>query len=77
MHYRVVHWTFASGDPDSSITPSRLTRWVLAKTRPGSILIFHINGRGWSTGRALPGIAAELRKRGYVFVKIEDALGSK
>jgi peptidoglycan/xylan/chitin deacetylase (PgdA/CDA1 family) len=73
-YYRVVHWTFASGDSDRRETPEILTRWVLAKTQPGSILIFHINGRGWSTGRALPGIIHELRKRGYTFVKIEDAL---
>lgn len=74
LQYRVVHWSFASGDPDHRITPDRLTRWVLANTHPGSILIFHINGRGYATGRALPGIVEELKKRGYSLVKLEDAL---
>jgi peptidoglycan-N-acetylglucosamine deacetylase len=74
MNYRVVHWSFASGDPDKNITPEKLTRWVLLKTQPGSILIFHINGRGFSTGKALPGIIEALHKRGYRFVKLEDAL---
>jgi len=77
MHYRVVHWTFESGDPDRRETPEILARRVLEKTRPGSILIFHINGRGWSTGQALPSIVRELKNRGYTFVKIEDALGTK
>jgi peptidoglycan/xylan/chitin deacetylase (PgdA/CDA1 family) len=47
---------------------------VLAKTRPGSILIFHINGRGWSTAAALPDIVTELRRRGYRFTTLADAL---
>lgn len=72
LGYRVVHWTFESGDPDSSITVDRLTEWVLHKTRPASILIFHINGRGYSTGKALPVILENLRKRGYRFVLLKD-----
>jgi len=72
MNFKVVHWTFPSGDPDNKITPSRLTNWVVSKTGPGSILIFHINGRGYSTGDALPGIISSLRKKGIKFVKLED-----
>lgn len=74
LGYRVVHWSFASGDPVKSVTPEELSRWVLLKTRPGSILIFHINGRGWSTGRALPGIVAALRGRGYRFTRLDALL---
>lgn len=73
--HRVVHWTFPSGDPDPNLAPETLSRWVLAKTRPGSILIFHVNGRGKATGRALPAIVAGLRARGYAFVSLEEALG--
>jgi len=47
---------------------------VLARVRPGSILIFHINGNGHGTGKALPGIVAALKSKGYRFVKIEDAI---
>jgi peptidoglycan/xylan/chitin deacetylase (PgdA/CDA1 family) len=72
MNFKVVHWTFPSGDPDQKITPARLTSWVVSKTKPGSILIFHINGRGYSTGDALPGIISSLRKKGIKFVKLED-----
>jgi len=72
MNFKVVHWTFPSGDPDQKITPARLTNWVVSKTRPGNILIFHINGRGYSTGDALPDIISSLRKKGIKFVKLED-----
>jgi peptidoglycan/xylan/chitin deacetylase (PgdA/CDA1 family) len=72
MGYRVVHWAFPSGDPDRSFTPARLTAWVLSRARPGDVLIFHINGRGYSTSAALPGIVNALRDRGVTFVKLED-----
>jgi peptidoglycan-N-acetylglucosamine deacetylase len=77
MGYRVVHWSFPSGDPDKSAGSSHLTRWVLERTRPGSILIFHINGRGYHTGEALPRIVEELRRRGYHFVRLKEALGTR
>jgi peptidoglycan/xylan/chitin deacetylase (PgdA/CDA1 family) len=76
LGYKVVHWSFASGDPDRHNTADMMQKWVLSKVRPGSILIFHINGRGYHTGEALPGIVAELRKRGYRFVRLEDRLTS-
>lgn len=72
--HRVVHWSFASGDPGRGLTPGHLTEWVLSKTRPGTILIFHINGRAPATGPALPAILAELRRRGYGFVRLDEVL---
>lgn len=72
MGYIVTHWAFPSGDPDKKLTPEALTAGVLGRVQPGDILIFHINGRGWSTGLALPGIVSELRKRGYSFVRLRD-----
>jgi peptidoglycan/xylan/chitin deacetylase (PgdA/CDA1 family) len=75
LGFRVVHWSFASGDPDKYLTPNRLAAWVLAMVRPGDILIFHVNGRGYSTGKALPGIIQQLRQRGYRFVRIDELLG--
>ena len=74
LGYRVVHWTFASGDPSKGTTPARLVDWVLEKTRKGAILIFHINGRGYGTGEALPQIVQQLRQKGYRFVLLKDSL---
>jgi peptidoglycan/xylan/chitin deacetylase (PgdA/CDA1 family) len=72
MNYKVVHWTFASGDPDKHVTAPKLKNWVVYKAKQGNVLIFHINGRGYSTGEALPQIITELRRKGYKFVKLED-----
>jgi peptidoglycan/xylan/chitin deacetylase (PgdA/CDA1 family) len=71
---RVVHWSFASGDPAKGVTPDHLRDWVLSQTRPGGVLIFHVNGRAPATAQALPGILAELRRRGYGFVRLDEAL---
>jgi len=51
-----------------------MIRAVLDKTRPGSIVIFHINGRGRKTAEALPAILAGLRQRGYHFVQLSELL---
>ncbi len=72
--HRVVHWTFASGDPAKTLTPEREREWVLEKTRPDNILIFHINGRGWSTGQALPEIVKPLKDGGYHFARLDALL---
>jgi peptidoglycan/xylan/chitin deacetylase (PgdA/CDA1 family) len=74
LGYRVVHWTFASGDPGKEVTAQHLEEWVLSKTKPGDVLIFHINGRGWHTAEALPRIVESLRKRGYRFTTLAGAL---
>jgi peptidoglycan-N-acetylglucosamine deacetylase len=72
--YRVVHWSFASGDPVPNLSARMLIDTVLARVRSGSILIFHINGKGHATGAALPEIVGALKKRGFRFVKLEDVL---
>ena len=74
LGYRVVHWTFASGDPDRRLKAVGLEKWVLSQTANGSILIFHVNGRGWATGEALPEIVRELRAKGYRFVRLDEVL---
>jgi peptidoglycan/xylan/chitin deacetylase (PgdA/CDA1 family) len=74
LGYSVVHWTFASGDPVKKSSAARLTKWVLSQVRPGSILIFHVNGRGYHTGEALPSIVRGIREKGMRFVKLEDVI---
>jgi peptidoglycan/xylan/chitin deacetylase (PgdA/CDA1 family) len=72
--HKVVHWRWPSGDPAKGLEPARLREWVLAQVRPGDVLIFHINGRAPATHVALPGIVAELRRRGYGFVRLDEVL---
>ena len=74
LGYKVVHWTFPSGDSDKKITKEMLIDHVIRNTKPGSILIFHANGRGYKTGETLPEIVRILKQKGYRFVRLEDYL---
>jgi peptidoglycan/xylan/chitin deacetylase (PgdA/CDA1 family) len=75
MGYRAVGFEFASGDPDRTLSGDRILAWVLRMTRPGSILIFHMNGRGWRTAEIMPRLTGALRKRGYSFVRLDEGVG--
>jgi peptidoglycan-N-acetylglucosamine deacetylase len=63
-----------SGDPDPALSSERLRRHVVETARNGSIIVMHLNGRGWRTAEALPGIIAGLRHRGFELVTVGDML---
>jgi peptidoglycan/xylan/chitin deacetylase (PgdA/CDA1 family) len=71
-----VTWDVVSGDPSTHQTTERMIRNVVAKARPGSIIIFHINGRGYKTAEALPVILRGLRERGFRFVPLSELLAA-
>lgn len=68
----VVEYDVPSGDPDPRISADALVRWVVGRARDGSIVIFHINGKGRRTAEALPRIVAGLKGRGFRFVTAGD-----
>jgi peptidoglycan/xylan/chitin deacetylase (PgdA/CDA1 family) len=75
MGLTVVHWRWASGDPDRHVSADALYHRVMNRVAPGDILIFHINGRGVSTAQALPRIVEALEAEGYRFVLVSDYVG--
>ena len=77
LGFVVVHYRWEVGDPDPYETASRIVRETLEGTRPGDILIYHINGRGWHTAEALPRLIAGLQQQGYRFVLLKDYLTEK
>ena len=70
-----VTWDVVSGDPSMHTTAEGMVSNVLGKARAGSIIIFHINGRGWKTAQALPTILQGLRERGFRFVPLSQLIG--
>jgi peptidoglycan/xylan/chitin deacetylase (PgdA/CDA1 family) len=70
----VVLWDVVSGDAGGHIPASAIVEEVSTKTRPGSIVIFHINERGPYTKDALPEIIRRLRERGLRFVHVSELL---
>jgi peptidoglycan/xylan/chitin deacetylase (PgdA/CDA1 family) len=71
-----VTWDVVSGDPSAKTTSASMIREVLRRSRAGSIIIFHINGRGWKTAEALPTILSGLRERGFRFVTLSELMGA-
>lgn len=71
---KTVHWSFASGDADKNISAFALLEWLKYKTRPGSILIFHINRRGWKTAEVLPKYLSWLKEQGYLVKRLPDVM---
>ncbi len=72
-----IQWDIAAGDPVRGQSARRIKRTVLNRAKPGSIVIFHANGRGWHTPKALPAIIRSLKKQGYQFVTVSQLLNSK
>lgn len=71
-----IQWSIVSGDPDRNRTSEGIIRTVLAQARPGSIIIFHANGKGRGTLGALRVVVPRLRSQGYVFTTIGELLSS-
>jgi peptidoglycan/xylan/chitin deacetylase (PgdA/CDA1 family) len=69
-----IQWDVSSGDPSFGQTAERMSRAVLREVRPGSIVLFHANGRGWHTDSALPRIVSNLRAQGYEFVTVSELI---
>jgi peptidoglycan/xylan/chitin deacetylase (PgdA/CDA1 family) len=69
-----VTWDVVSGDPSARTTKAGMIRNVVGHARAGSIVIFHINGRGRKTAEALPEILRALRAQGLRFVSLADLL---
>lgn len=70
-----IQYDLASGDPDPNISAKRLIEYVSAQAKNGSIIVMHMNGRGWKTAEALPRIVTRLRKKGYKLVTVSELLG--
>ncbi|MEJ5366442.1 MAG: polysaccharide deacetylase family protein [Desulfosoma sp.] len=69
-----IQWDVVSGDAVKGRTAKEITRVVLGQSRPGSIVVFHANGKGHGTAEALPGLISALRRQGFEFAKVSELL---
>jgi peptidoglycan/xylan/chitin deacetylase (PgdA/CDA1 family) len=69
-----IQWNVSSADPVPLQTSEKIVNAVMSRVRPGSILIFHANGRGWHTAEALREIIPRLKEAGYQFRKVSELL---
>ena len=73
----VIEYDLPSGDPDSLLSEQAIVRYVSSMARGGSIIVMHINTRGWHTADALPEIIANLRRKGYTFVTVSRLIAQE
>jgi peptidoglycan-N-acetylglucosamine deacetylase len=71
-----VQWNIVSGDPAKGRSAAAIARTVLRSARPGSIIVFHANGRGHGTADSLPKFVPSLGKAGFDFVTVSELLAS-
>ncbi len=72
---RFVLWDVVSRDPDSTLSREQIIRTVTKKTRPGSIIIFHANGKGKHTKGVIQEVFSELTEtRGLLAVTVSELL---
>lgn len=74
MGLLAIQWDVVSGDPAPAQTADAIRHGVVARVKPGSIVVMHANGRGWHTAEALPLVIEDLRKRGFEFATVGELL---
>lgn len=69
-----VQWDVSSSDPWPGQSAAAIVSAVVARVRPGSIVLFHANGRGFKTASALPELIRVLKAQGYGFATVSQLL---
>lgn len=77
MGFRVIQWDVVAesgADNRDPRTADQEVRRIVARTRPGSILLFHANLVPKGSAQLLRATVAALRERGFSFVKAGELL---
>jgi peptidoglycan-N-acetylglucosamine deacetylase len=61
LHF--VQWNIESGDPDPTASAEQILARVAARAKPGSIIIFHANGKGTHTRRVIEQLTSDILPR--------------
>jgi peptidoglycan/xylan/chitin deacetylase (PgdA/CDA1 family) len=69
-----IQWDVVMGDAARESHVEQMVHTVLTRTRPGSIIVGHANGRGNGTAEVLGIIIPKLRAQGYEFVTVSELL---
>lgn len=70
-----VEYDLPSGDPTPSFRKEKLIANVVHHAQNGSIVVMHMNGRGWHTAEALPEIIRALKEEGMTLVTVDELIG--
>lgn len=55
-----IQWNIESGDPDPTLSAEQILTRVAKRTKPGSIIVFHANGKGKQTRQVIEQLASKV-----------------
>lgn len=57
---RFIQWSIESGDPDPVLSAGQIFAGVSKRTKPGSIIVFHANGKGQHTREVIERLTTDV-----------------
>ncbi len=69
----IIGYSVLSGDAVAELAVETIKENIIKKSKPGGIVIMHINHPEWNGFEALRAAVPILRKQGYQFVKLDSA----
>jgi peptidoglycan/xylan/chitin deacetylase (PgdA/CDA1 family) len=57
---RFIQWSIESGDPDPALSTEQILKRVAKRVKPGSIVVFHANGKGRQTRHVIERLTIEV-----------------
>jgi len=75
---RFIQWNIESGDPDPTLSTEQILTRVTQRTKPGSIIVFHANGKGKHTREVIERLTHDvLPKKALIPMTVSDLLNCK
>ena len=60
---RFIQWNIESGDPDPTLSAEQILTRVAKRAKPGSIIVFHANGKGRQTRHVIEQLTSDVLPR--------------
>lgn len=75
---RFIQWNIESGDPDPTLSAEQILTGVAARAKPGSIIVFHANGKGKQTRQVIEHLTSDiLPRKGLQPMTVSELLNCK
>lgn len=58
-----IQWNIESGDPDPTLSAEQILTRVAKRAKPGSIIVFHANGKGTQTRKVIEQLTSDVLPR--------------
>jgi len=75
---RFIQWNIESGDPDPTLSAEQILARVTQRAKPGSIIVFHANGKGKQTRQVIERLTSDVfPNKGLTPMTVSDLLNCK